>query len=342
MKKTPIQFFDLVKEIFKKTFTLSGRESKETFLFYILFIIFTENLILIFSALLNIKLGYQLILSLLLILPVFSLFVRRLHDHNKNMGFALSPFVLFLILLPFINFKAINKTTPLQEKLIAGGIFIEIIAVLFIVQSFLFIIYLFFKGNKNENSYGKPVDYQVNFPKNKKFALFSGFIVCSIIFLLFIFIDKKEVNIIKTEPKQIIQHQLSQQTPLAKKEENKVIFRKIYPLPQQTLQKTEEYTLPQETRLDETTVQKDFQINDILNFLFNISLKSLKEDKEISFLNTPTPKDIIFIKAINGDVLFIVKNKTILTEIKKQAIDCKKEICIFRHNEYLNNISKGS
>ncbi|MBO7244270.1 MAG: DUF805 domain-containing protein [Alphaproteobacteria bacterium] len=328
---TPISSSQLMKNIIKKSFTLSGREPKESVFIYLTFLLLIESILFFIFKICPIKMGYQIILTFLPILPIPALFVRRLHDHNKNMGFTFLPFILFLLLLPFINFKSFI-TTEQTEKLISGGILIEIITVLFFIQFFLFFLFLILKGNKNENLYGQPSEYIV---KTNKIitTLILIFCLACFLFLIYPFKNEKKVNHANT---QTVSTQKTN-PPLIEKNNKKtsqIVFQKIKSIPDLKVD-----IAPKKAQkvvaVKNTSIHEEIKINNILTFLFDISIQTIKNEKEISYMQQ-TPDELILIKAQNGDVLFILKDQSLQLLLKKQHIKCQKELCLFKADEYLN------
>ena len=332
-----ISFFQLIKEIIKKSFSLSGREPKESILVYLFFLVFIEISLFGLYQFINLKPGYQIILCFLPLLPLPALFVRRIHDHNKNLGFTLLPFILFLLLLPFLNFKAFTPNA-LNEKLVLGGIIIEIISVLFLIQLFLFLIFLFSKGNKNENLYGQPFAYLPPKIKKSHFIFFCALFICLFFFILSQ--TKKEEKFLKSSPMEVklekINHSFKQEKkqPIAPKK-RKVLKQIKFDEPREITQNQTKFISPSNSFNE---LENEIKINDILNFLFNMSIKSIKEEKEFSY-SLNAPKEILFLNAKKGDILFIMKEKSLLPLIQKQQIKCKKEVCLFKYRSYLKTIN---
>lgn len=354
MSETVISCSTLIKNIIKKTFQLSGREPKESIVTYLFFLLIIEAIITFLCSYFQIKLGFLILCSLLPLLPMLSLFIRRLHDHNKNAGFTLLPFLFFVILLPFMNFHIFQHPEK-KEKFLSGGPIIELIAVLFLVYVFLVFLLLFLKGNNNENQYGGPVNYQLSFKMNKFLSISSA--ICLFLFIcspLFISENKpssketKQINLSKTPAA----WSYIKQTPTPPKKQTKTqpVFKRIYPIQkeenivEQSLKPTPVKTI--KDKKDPITQNTDYlmdeKINNILNFLFSASIQSLKENKEISIYQANAPQEIVFIKALKGDVLFILKDDNLLNEIKSQHIDCQKQICLFKQDVFLSKAYSGS
>ena len=324
-----LSFFKLIKEIIKKSFTLSGREPKESIISYLIFLVFIEGCLSIIYHFTTIKIGYRFIFSFLPLIPLPSLFIRRIHDHNKNLGFTLLPFVLFLILLPFLNFKAFEANMQ-NEKLISGGIIIEILTVLFLIQFFLFFILLFSKGNKNENLYGKSYNYLIIFPKKRNIII--------ILFLLFSFvligysltkkesIQKQNLNIPSPT---LIQKSTTNSPKKVFSTSKQSIFHKIEQIETPKIKATN--SIQKDKNIQITSIKNEIKVNDLLNFLFFLSIQSIKGECEISY-SVNTPNEIILIKAKNGDIVFILKDLELLDLIKQHSIDCRKEVCHFKSN----------
>ena len=87
------------------------------------------------------------------------------------------------------------------------------------------------------------------------------------------------------------------------------------------------------------SIKNEIKVNNLLHFLFSLSIQSIKEEREISY-SANTPNEIILIKAKNGDIVFILKDFELLPLIKKQSIDCKKEVCYFKSNKYLKTMDE--
>ncbi len=332
-----LSFFKLIKEIIKKSFTLSGREPKESIITYLIFLALVELCLSIIYQFLAIKIGYQFIFSFLPLIPLPALFIRRIHDHNKNLGFTLLPFCLFLMILPFLNFKAFEPNIQ-NEKLITGGIIIEILTVLFLIQFFLFFILLFSKGDKNENLYGKPLAYLPIKVKKSYFFLFCFVFICFFFFILSQ--NKKEsiqtvnLNILTPSNSQTNTINLSKKNFSIKKQP---IFHKIEQI--SPLKTKEILPLQKDQNLQVDSIQNEIKVNDLLNFLFSLSIQTLKDENEVSYSEN-TPPEIILIKAQNGNITFILKDTALLNLIKQQSIDCQKEVCHFKSNKYLKTINK--
>ena len=332
-----LSFFKLIKEIIKKSFTLSGRDPKESILAYLFFLVLLEASLSFIYHFTTIKIGYQFIFSFLPLIPLPSLFIRRLHDHNKNLGFTLLPFFLFVILLPFLNFKVFDQNIQ-NEKLISGGIIIEIIAVLFLIQFFLFFIFLFSKGNKNENLYGVPYNYILTLPK-KRNIIISFSLLFSFIFLIFLLnkensIQKQPLNIPSSNH---IQKQEKTASSKSFHQKKQAVFHKFAQI---ETQKRKKISLAQKDKtIQFDSIKNEIKVNELLHFLFSLSIQSIKKEQEISYSEN-TPNEIILIKAKNGDIVFILKDFELLPLIKKQSIDCKKEVCYFKSNKYLKTMDE--
>ncbi len=333
-----LSFFKLIKEIIKKSFTLSGREPKESVTAYLIFLVLFEVGLSIIYHFTTLKIGYKFIFSFLPLVPLPSLFIRRIHDHNKNLGFTLLPFFLFLMLLPFLNFKAFEANIQ-NEKLITGGIIIEILTVLFLIQFFLFFILLFLKGDKNENLYGPSSNYLI-FPIKKRTIIILFSILFGFILVVFSLNQKESIqtqnlNILAPNNPQKNTTNLSKKSFSIKKQP---IFHKIEQI--KTPKTKEILPLQKDQNLQVDSIQNEIKVNDLLNFLFFLSIQTLKDENEISYSES-TPREIILIKAQNGNITFILKDTALLNLIKQQSIDCQKEVCHFKSNKYLKTINNG-
>ena len=332
-------FFNIVKEIIKKTFILSSRESKENLIAYLLFLLLIETTFFVFFKFVPLKPGWQFISCILPLLPLPALLIRRLHDLNKNAGFTLLPFLLFLFLLPFLNFKAFLADSK-GEKLISGGILIEIILILFLIQSFVFLLCLFLKGNKEENLYGQVPP--ITLSPSKKTIMGTLLFVFFVFFSFSCYTPQKLIK--KPTPISSVQKEmpLKKDSFIFQKEklpQKNIVFKKIYTSPKSVVAEPHPPVLKKE---EENPLSKEMAFNGILHFLFSLSIQSLKTEKEISFTSIQIPKEIIFIKALNGNVVFLIKEKELLPLLQEQSIECKKEICNFNQLKYLNLLNKGS
>ena len=198
-------FSSVLKILFKKTFKINGREPKEAVLIYLYFLLASFLFTLFCVHLFPILTVLFCILFLLLLAPLPSLIIRRFHDHEKNAGFAFVPFVLFLLLIPSIRFdrlsqNILSETPSLEHKWLTGGFFPELIFVLFVIYSLIWVFFFFSKGKTQENMYGEPVFYTHKVLTSsliKKFALFvTTLCVC---FSLFMFKGTEKNSSLKTE-----------------------------------------------------------------------------------------------------------------------------------------------
>lgn len=191
----PLSFYGVVKSLFKKSFNFKGREAKQSAILYLLFLFISFITISFFSFHFSKLSVLFYILYIFILIPFPSLIARRFHDHNKNTVFSFLPFILFILLLPNIDFNRLieaikTQNTSLENKWLPGGFWPELIFVLFILYLIIWLVLFFSKGNRKENDYGAPVlDSPIFLTKKflKKIVLFFG-----ILFILHLFLSTQK------------------------------------------------------------------------------------------------------------------------------------------------------
>jgi uncharacterized membrane protein YhaH (DUF805 family) len=87
----------------------------------------------------------QLLIGLLLIVPTFSVTVRRLHDTNRSGWWILAP-------LPFVALAIMLAFTELGEGLSALMMFLMLLG--FLVTSVMLFVFMLLDGTRGPNRYG--------------------------------------------------------------------------------------------------------------------------------------------------------------------------------------------
>lgn len=141
-------FFDV---IFSHYCDFNGRANRREFIFFHLI----AFLVAVLGIWVYIKMGLSLILSpyivktiiiLALVLPSYSVTVRRLHDVNLSGWWAVAPFGMGVLIVALIS---------LHVNVVSIYGLLAIVARL--LQLGLFIVTVFVPGSKEENDYGYPL-----------------------------------------------------------------------------------------------------------------------------------------------------------------------------------------
>ncbi|KAF5077358.1 Inner membrane protein YhaH [anaerobic digester metagenome] len=135
-------------EIIKKYAVFTGRESRRTFWYFVLFNIIFSLIINLIGKILHTDI-LSTIYSLALFLPSLGASIRRLHDINKSGWWILLGYIPFAIFLIVIPLAFVSRSAAL------GGL---ILIWLLSLASIIWLIVLeATAGTPGENKYGEPV-----------------------------------------------------------------------------------------------------------------------------------------------------------------------------------------
>ena len=143
---------------FSKYFDLSGRSNRLEFWY---FTIMCVGIQILFK---NISDVISVIFTFIILIPIFSLSVRRLHDQGRSLFFLIWSIIPTIIglLLTIINIYRSLISAGLQDNVdieaISGpvGGALKATAVGLIVSIVIYYITMSIRGSKGENKYGMP------------------------------------------------------------------------------------------------------------------------------------------------------------------------------------------
>lgn len=135
-------------EIIKKYAVFTGRESRRTFWYFVLFNIIFSLIISLIGKILQTDI-LSTIYSLALFLPSLGASIRRLHDINKSGWWVLLSYIPLTILLIIISFAYVSMIITFGGLLLIWLLSFASIIWLIVLEATV--------GTPGENKYGDPV-----------------------------------------------------------------------------------------------------------------------------------------------------------------------------------------